>query len=259
MQISKHKQVLIIAWLLTLLVWLPPVWYYFFQTDYFMHGFRGLQNFAYSAPFLLIIFFCAALLSMPKRQTRKNIIGVGCSLLTIGFLLQTYAMFHRAGGLIIMGAGLGLLSTLARDEGEPPGSTIAQTAIVKPANQQDGFFFAWVAVAILGTPMLWYYVADSDFLLPGSRGLQNPAFAGPFFLIMLCWAVLLSFPKKRTENTNHGAASSLLTISIFLYWYTEFMHAAWFPLFFCSLQWMYRTSQHKADDKLDDTQVNNAR
>ncbi|MBC3907971.1 hypothetical protein [Undibacterium umbellatum] len=254
MQISKHKQVLLIAWLLTLTVWLPPVWYYFFRTDYFLDGFRRLQKFSYSAPFLLIIFFCAVLLSLPKRQTRKNIVGVGCSFLTIGFLLQTYAMFHRTGGLIIMGAGLGLLSTLARGEGEPLSSTTAQISKTKPANQRDGFFFAWVAVAILGTPMLWYRVVGTDFFLTGMRSLQNPAFAGPFFLIMLCWAVLLSFPKRQTENTNNGAASSLLTMSIFLFWYAEFIQTAFFSLYICTMLWMSRTSQQKADN----TQVNNA-
>ena len=102
MQISKHKQVLLIAWLLTLSVWLPPIWFYFFQTDYFMYGFRGLQNFLQSSIYLLTILGWTVFLRIPKYRTEKVIIGAGASFLTIGFLLNTFAMFKQTPGFLLI-------------------------------------------------------------------------------------------------------------------------------------------------------------
>ncbi|BBB62466.1 hypothetical protein UNDKW_4193 [Undibacterium sp. KW1] len=112
---NKTRSILLTVWCLTIFVWLPPIWFYFFQTDYFLGNFRGLQNFKLSAPFLLIIFCWATLLSIPKTRTRKNIIGAGSSLMSLGFVLIYYEVFHHTGGFVILFSGMILLG-MVRDE-----------------------------------------------------------------------------------------------------------------------------------------------
>lgn len=117
MLLNRTRSILLIAWGLTIFVWLPPIWFYFFQTDYFLGNFRGLQNFKVSAPFLLIIFCWAILLSVPKTRTRKIIIGAGSSFMSLGFLLIYYEIFHHTGGFVILFSGMSMLS-MVREEPE---------------------------------------------------------------------------------------------------------------------------------------------
>lgn len=114
MLLNRTRAILLTVWGLTLLVWLPPIWFHFFQTDFFLENFRGLQDFKVSAPFLLIIFCWAILLTVPKTRTRKNVIGAGSSLMSMGFLLIYYEMFRHSGGFVILFSGLALLS-MVRD------------------------------------------------------------------------------------------------------------------------------------------------
>ncbi|MES2041276.1 MAG: hypothetical protein V4495_25950 [Pseudomonadota bacterium] len=105
MQIPKSKDTLLGIWLLTIVMWSPPVWQYFFQTDFFFKNMRGLQNFAVSAPILLIILAYAVLLTLPKTRTWSMVLSTGGSLFTMGLLMQYYEMFHHTGGLIVMMMG----------------------------------------------------------------------------------------------------------------------------------------------------------
>jgi len=115
MLLKTTRSILITVWCLTLLVWLPPIWFHFFQSEYFLGNFRGLQDFRVSAPFLLIIFCWAILLTVPKTRTRKNVIGAGSSLMSMGFVLIYYEMFRHSGGFVILFSGLALLS-MVREE-----------------------------------------------------------------------------------------------------------------------------------------------
>ncbi|BBB62469.1 hypothetical protein UNDKW_4196 [Undibacterium sp. KW1] len=111
MQIPKAKETLIAIWYLTMVMWLPPVWQYFFQTDFFFKNMRGLQNFAVSAPILLIILAYAVLLTLPKTRTWGIVLSAGGSLFTMGLLMQYYEMFQHTGGLFVMVIGGALLNT----------------------------------------------------------------------------------------------------------------------------------------------------
>ena len=110
MHIPKIKDALIAIWFVTLAMWLPPVWQYFFQTDFFFKNMRGLQNFAVSAPILLIILAYAVLLTLPKTRTWNMILSAGGSLFTMGLLMEYYEMFQYTGGPIVMLTGLALLN-----------------------------------------------------------------------------------------------------------------------------------------------------
>lgn len=114
--LNKTRSILSIVWGLTIFVWLPPIWFYFVQADYFLGNFRGLQDFKVSAPFLLIISCWAILLTLPKTRTQKNVIGAGSSLMSLGFLLIYYEFFHHTGGFVILFSGMILLSMV---RGEP--------------------------------------------------------------------------------------------------------------------------------------------
>ncbi|BBB68372.1 hypothetical protein UNDYM_4119 [Undibacterium sp. YM2] len=111
MQIPKSKDTLIAIWSLTIMMWLPPAWQYFFQTDFFFKNMRGLQNFAVSAPVLLIILAYAILLTLPKTRTWDMVLSAGGSLFTMGLLMQYYEMFQHTGGVIVMVIGGALLNT----------------------------------------------------------------------------------------------------------------------------------------------------
>ncbi|MFZ6733420.1 hypothetical protein ACO0LG_15945 [Undibacterium sp. Ji42W] len=111
MQIPKSKDTFGAIWLLTILMWLPPVWQYFFQTDFFFKNMRGLQNFTVSAPILLIILAYAILLTLPKTRTWSMVLSAGGSLFTMGLLMQYYEMLQHTGGLVVMVIGGALLNT----------------------------------------------------------------------------------------------------------------------------------------------------
>lgn len=111
MQTPKSKNTLIAIWPLAIVMWLPPVGQYFFQADFFFRNMRGLQNFAVSAPILLIILAYAILLTLPKTRTWGMVLSAGGSLFTMGLLMQYYGMFLHTGGLVVMVIGGALLNT----------------------------------------------------------------------------------------------------------------------------------------------------
>jgi hypothetical protein len=236
MQISKQKQVLLIAWLLTLSVWLPPVWYYFFQTDYFMYGFRGLQNFLHSSVYLLTIFGWTVFLSIPKYRKEKVIIGAGASFLTIGFLLNTFAMFKQTPGFLIMFAGLLLLQTLRGGTFKQSGSAEDKPAVKVSSGRNWGLIYSVAAITFLGTPWLWVSLGASELFISNVRGLLDLAISGPFLIIMAGWALWFCFPSHRTVNANCAAASAMLVIALFLSWF--FSHVGSVGFWLLAIGWM---------------------
>lgn len=236
MPISKQKQVLFIVWVLTLLVWLPPAWYYFFQTDYFMYGFRGLQNFLYSSIYLLTILVWSVLLSIPKYRTEKVIIGAGASFMTIGFLLNTYAMFKQTPGYLILFAGVMLLQTLRGGAFKQPVSAEAGSEVKVSSGRNFGLIYSVAAITFLGAPWLWGHFGAPDFFISNMHGLQDFAISGPFLVIMAGWSLWFFFPSNRTVNANCAAASTMLIIALFLYWY--FSHVGSVGFWFLAMFWM---------------------
>jgi|GEM_PF-1732031 len=246
MQISKHKQVLLIAWLLTLTVWLPPVWYYFFRTDYFLDGFRGLQIFLYSSIYLLIILGWTVLLTIPKYRTEKFVVGAGTSFLTIGFLLNTYAMFKQTPGFLIMFAGVLLLLTVRGGAFKQHGSAVDQPAVKVIFDKNNGLIYSLVAIAFLGMPWLWVILDAPEFLIRNVRGLLDFAVAGPPLMIMTGCALWLSFPSRRTVNANCAAASTMLVIALFLFWF--FSHVGSTGFTSIAMFWMANAYRAKSSD-----------
>ncbi|MFZ6709696.1 hypothetical protein [Undibacterium sp. TC9W] len=236
MQISKHKQVLLIAWLLTLSVWLPPIWYYFFQTDYFMYGFRGLQNFLHASIYLLTILGWTVFLSIPKYRTEKVIIGAGASFLTIGFLLNTFAMFKQTPGFLIMFAGFLLVQTLRGETFKQSGSAGDEPAVKVSSGRNWGLIYSVAAITFLGTPWLWVRLGAPELFISNVRGLLDLAISGPFLIIMAGWALWFCFPSNRTVNANCAAASAMLVIALFLSWYFSYAGSVGFWLL--AMGWM---------------------
>ena len=246
MQISKHKQVLLIAWLLTLSVWLPPIWFYFFQTDYFMYGFRGLQNFLHSSIYLLTILGWSAFLTIPKYRTEKVIIGAGASFLTIGFLLNTFAMFKQTPGFLIMCAGLLLLQTLRGGTFKQSGSAGDEPAVKVSSGRNWGLIYSVAAITFLGTPWLWVRLGAPELCISNVRGLLDLAISGPFLVIMTGWALWFCFPSNRTVNANCAAASAMLVIVLFLSWYFSYVGSVGF--WFLAIGWIGNAYREKGDN-----------
>lgn len=236
MMTSKQKQVLFIVWTVTLLVWLPSAWFYFFQTDYFMHGFRGLQNFQYSSVYLLTILGWTVLLTIPKCRTKKVIIGAGASFLTIGFLRNLYAMFKQTPGFLIMFAGLLLLQTLRGETFKQSGSAGDEPAVKVSSGRNWGLIYSVAAITFLGTPWLWVRLGAPELFISNGRGLLDLAISGPFLIIMAGWALWFCFPSNRTVNANCAAASAMLVIALFLSWF--FSHVGSVGFWLLAIGWM---------------------
>ncbi|MFZ6709695.1 energy transducer TonB [Undibacterium sp. TC9W] len=218
MTTPKQKQVLFTVWALTLLVWLPPARHYFFQTAYFFSGVYGMRDFGDSVHYLLLILAWSVILSIPKFRTEKNIIGAASSFLTLGLLLQTYASLSMAGSLILLLAGFALLFSVTGAEVKQQDNMAAkpdQVASKAPLQKGYSTLPVWVSVILLAMPWLWKLLSGQDFFLRSMRSLQDIVVAAPLLGIMGYWAVLLSFPAKRTFNTSSGAAASLLAMAVF--------------------------------------------
>ena len=129
MQIPKSKDTLMAIWLLTILMWLPPAWHYFFKTDFFLKNTRGLQNLAVSAPILLIILAYAVLLTLPKTRTWNMICSAGGSFVTMGLLMEYYDVFSHMGGMVVMLFGGSLLNTCRFEKMEKTYETAADKAM----------------------------------------------------------------------------------------------------------------------------------
>ena len=218
MLLNKTRSILLIAWGLTIFVWLPPTRHYFFQTAYFFSGVYGMRDFGDSVYYLLLILAWSVVLSIPKFRTEKNIIGAASSFLTLGLLLQTYASLSITGSLILLLAGFALLFSLTGAAVKQQDNVAAkpdQVASKAPLQKGYSTLPAWISVILLAMPWLWKLLSGQDFFLRSLRSLQDIVVAAPLLGIMGYWVVLLSFPAKRTFNTSSGAAASLLAMVVF--------------------------------------------
>ncbi len=253
MLLNRTRAILLTVWGLTIFVWLPPIWKAIFGADYFISGMQGSQRFLYSAPYLLIILAWSAVLSWPKFRTKKILTGAASTFVTIGLLLNSYAIFKQTPGHIIMLAGFALAYSL-KDGSSDEAGDIAAEIVAEPETAEafaskDGLHIAWMLVVILAAPWLWLSLSGEAFFIRNARGMQDFAVAGPVMLIMLFWAIYLSFPSRRTVNANCAAAASSLCISLFLFWYFE--HSGWTGTWFAALWWMrnaYSTAKTETPD-----------
>lgn len=227
--LNKTRSILSIVWGLTIFVWLPVVWHYFFQTAFFPLGAYGLRDFWDSVYYLLLVLAWAVILSIPKYRTEKNIVGAASSFLTLGLLLQTYASLSLAASFIFLLAGAALLHTLVASEfGQTDSKAVEPDQGDKkaPMKKTLSALVAWASVIMLALPWFWVFLSGKDFFLRSMRGLQDLVVAAPLVFIMLFWAVLLSFPAKHTVNARSGAAASLLAIVVFFRSDPDFFHAS---------------------------------
>ncbi|MFZ6778773.1 energy transducer TonB [Undibacterium sp. Ji83W] len=244
MMTPKQKQALFIVWALTLLVWLPLTRHYFFGTTYFFSSAYGLRDSWSSAYYLLLVLAWSVILSIPKFRTEKNIFGAACSFLTLGLLLQTYAGLSPEGSFLLLLAGFALLFGLVNGK-----AFVSEQATSKaPLQMRYSTLPAWVSVIFLATPWLWKFLSGQDFFHHSMRGLQDIVVAAPLLGIMGYWAVLLSFPAKRTFNTSSGAAASLLAIAVFFQADPEFFYAG--LLFLPVWQVLMNAESIQKDNKL---------
>ncbi|MFZ6642279.1 hypothetical protein ACO0LL_21330 [Undibacterium sp. TC4M20W] len=200
----------------------------------------------HSSIYLLTILGWSVFLSIPKYRTEKVIIGAGASFLTIGFLLNTFAMFKQTPGFLIMFAGLMLLQTLRGSTFKQSGSAGDEPGLKVIFDKNYGLIYSLVSIAFLGMPWLWGSLDAPDFLIRNVRGLIDFAVAGPLLIIMTGWALWLSFPSNRTVNANCAAASTMLVIALFLFWFFSHVGSAGFTSM--AMFWMGNAYRAKTFD-----------